>query len=95
MAGQSLLKHKVVSVIGGIVLMLLIVIIGVIVFSEALVRSVVEGREARRLGGICELRDRWQLNGDGVTPQFMRSKFDSVMRLSIKSRIWLPLSHWI
>ena len=65
MAGQSLLKHKVVSVIGGIVLMLFIVIIGVIVFSEALVRSLVEGQGSEatgrdlRIEGPLAIEWRW------------------------------------
>lgn len=47
---QSVREHKVVSVIGGIVLVLVLMIIGLIVFSETLVRSLVEGQGSKAIG---------------------------------------------
>ena len=47
---ERIRKHKVVSVISGIVFMLLLVIICVIVFSEALVRMLVEDKGSKALG---------------------------------------------
>ncbi len=47
---QSVREHKVISVIGGIVLVLVLMIIGLIVFSETLVRSLVEGQGSKAIG---------------------------------------------
>lgn len=62
---RSVRKHKVVTVICSIIFVLVLVIIGVIVFSEALVRGLVEGQGSKAIGrdltinGPLSIEWRW------------------------------------
>lgn len=73
---QSVLKHKVVTVICSTTLILILVIIGVIVFSEALVRSLVEGQGSKTIGRDLTINGslsiEWRWNNTSVHAEDIR-----------------------